>query len=174
MEHEIIDLLDEQGNKIGTIDKAIAHKKGLWHRSVHVWIINDKGQILLQKRCSDKNFFPNFWDCSFAGHIDAGEDSATAALREGKEELGIDLTKDQLQFLFTIKEELVWQDIKSNEFVDVYLLKSNITEKSLSFQAEEVETAKFFDIKEFYKNISNADIFPHYQEYELLKPFILK
>ena len=48
MEHEMIDLLDESGQKIGVIDKAVAHKEGQWHRSVHVWIVNDNNQILLQ------------------------------------------------------------------------------------------------------------------------------
>lgn len=72
---ELIDLLDENGNMIGTIDKAIAHRDGLWHKSVHIWMVNDKNEILLQHRCAEKNFFPNFWDCSFAGHVGAGEES---------------------------------------------------------------------------------------------------
>ena len=173
MEHELIDLLNEKGKRIGTIDKAIAHRDGLWHRSVHVWIVNSKGEMLFQKRCADKNFFPNFWDCSFSGHIAAGESSAMAAVREGKEEIGLDVRDKELQFLFTFKEELIWDNINSKEFVDVYLIKKDIEEKDLCYQKEEVAEAKFFDIGWMYKNIKNPEFFPHYEEYEMLKEYLL-
>jgi len=173
MQNEIIDLLDEKGKTIGTIDKAIAHNDGLWHRSTHVWIVNSKGEMLFQKRCADKSFYPNFWDCSASGHIGAGEDSKTAALREGFEEIGVDFKEDELRFLFTFKEKLVWKDIRSNEFVDVYLVKKDINEADLSYQKEEVSGSKFFNIKWFYENLKNPEFFPHYEEYEMLKEYIL-
>ena len=98
MKNEIIDQYNYIGEKIGTVDKEIAHQKGLWHKSVHVWILNDKNEILLQYRCADKKLYPNTWDVSFAGHISAGESSIDAVIREGKEELGIkvDLNKPEL------------------------------------------------------------------------------
>lgn len=172
MEHELIEHLDESGRVIGTVDKAVAHRDGLWHRSVHVWIINGKGGMLFQKRCPEKSFFPNFWDCSFAGHVGAGEDSIVAALREGKEEIGLDIKENELEFLFTVKEKLVWKDIESNEFVDVFLMKKDIAEEDLRYQKEEVSGAKFFDIRQFYENIKSPDIFPHDEEYEKLKKYI--
>ena len=86
---EIIDLLDEKGKVIGEVSKEKAHKSGLFHRVVHVWILNDKNQILVQRRSKAKDFYPNVWDVSFAGHIHAGESSLDAALREGKEELAM-------------------------------------------------------------------------------------
>ena len=62
MEHELIDYYDENGRLLGVIDKAIAHREGLWHKSVHLWIFNSKNQVLLQKRCAQKKFFPCFYD----------------------------------------------------------------------------------------------------------------
>ena len=44
MEHEMIDQYNIRGEKIGVVDKQIAHRDGLWHKSVHVWIINKKGE----------------------------------------------------------------------------------------------------------------------------------
>lgn len=174
MEHELIDWFDENGKYMGEIDKAIAHKKGLWHKSVHVWILNNKNQVLLQKRCSQKKFFPNYWDCSFAGHIGAKEDSLQSALREGKEELGIDLMPKDLQFLFTIKEEFVWKDIVSKEFVDVFICKKEINIEDLKFQEEEVECAKYFDFSEILKENPSEKIFPHKEEYQKLLSIIKK
>ena len=46
MEHELIDYYDENGRLLGVIDKAIAHREGLWHKSVHLWIFNSKNQAI--------------------------------------------------------------------------------------------------------------------------------
>jgi len=171
MEHEIIDWYDEKGERKGVIDKAIAHKEGLWHKSVHVWIINDKNQILMQKRCAKKRFFPNYWDCSFAGHVGQGEDSLVSAIREGQEELGLNLRPKDFKFLFTIKEEFVWKDITSREFVDVYVVEKNIKLDNLKYQQEEVECAKYFEMSEIFKNDRCSNIFPHSYEYKRLNHY---
>ena len=72
---EYVDILDEiTGEKTGeVITKKEAHKTGKWHSAVHIWIISeDKKRVLLQKRCPDKNLFPNMWDISVGGHDPAG------------------------------------------------------------------------------------------------------
>ena len=129
MVRELIDQLDEDGEFLGVVDKDEAHQKGLWHRAVHVWIVNDKKEILLQYRCHQKKFFPDVWDASFAGHVDTGENPINAVIREGKEELGIDVDVSKLSHLFTIKEQQTYNDIISNEFVDVFLLRDKLEEK---------------------------------------------
>jgi len=171
MEHELIDLLNKQGKIIGTVDKAVAHKEGLWHRSVHLWIVNEQNEVLLQKRAKTKKFFPNVYDVSVAGHIGAGEHSLETAIREASEELGLTINKNKLQFLFTIKEEFVYGDVISKEFVDVYLLKENIALKNLTYQIEEVETAQYIKVDKFYNSLKNEQIFLHKEEYQLLKPY---
>jgi len=172
MEHEIIDLLNNDGKIIGKVDKAEAHKKGLWHKSVHLWIFNQAGDVLLQKRCAEKKFFPNFWDVSVAGHIGANESSINTAIREAEEEIGIDILANKLQFAFTFKEQLVWKDIISNEFIDVFVAIKNLDTNQLSFQKEEVEDAKFFKVDTIFGSDLKKDIFPHYEEYKLLKKFL--
>ena len=104
MEYEMIDEYNHIGEKIGVIDKAIAHKKGTWHKAIHVWVINNKNEILLQYRCAEKKLYPNTWDCSFAGHIGTGESSTQAVLREGKEELGIDVNLENREYVLSIRE----------------------------------------------------------------------
>lgn len=172
MEHELIDLLDDNGKVVGTVDKAIAHRDGLWHRSVHVWIINDNSEILLQHRCSEKSFFPNVWDCSFAGHIGAGEGSLETAVREGKEEIGLDIDASELDFVYTNKEKLVYGKTVSNEFVDIYLLKKNIDLSKQALQKEEVDGLKWIKLQQFFEMIEEGDesLLPHDKnEYFALK-----
>ena len=86
---EFVDILNEiTGEVTGeTISKKEAHKTGVWHGSVHIWIISeDKKRILLQRRCPDKNLFPNMWDISVGGHVSSGEEPLISAKRELSEE----------------------------------------------------------------------------------------
>ncbi len=53
---EYIDIFDENNNPIGEIkEKTKAHDDGNFHRTAHIWIINDKNELLLQKRSAKKN-----------------------------------------------------------------------------------------------------------------------
>ncbi len=88
---EYIDIFDENNNPTGQIkEKGKAHEEGDFHRTAHVWIINDKNELLLQKRSANKKSHPNCWDISGAGHIKAGESVIDGAIRELKEELGVE------------------------------------------------------------------------------------
>ena len=174
MKHEIIDEYNNIGEKIGTVDKEIAHEKGLWHKSVHVWIVNDKNEILLQYRCADKKLYPNTWDVSFAGHISAGESSAEAVIREGKEELGIEVNLDKLNYVFTNREEIKYKEIDSKEFVDIFILKQDIKLDKIEFQKEEVSDAKYVSIDEFFKLAKENKIMPHEIEYMVLEKILKK
>ena len=118
---ELIDVLDENGNKTGEVEtKEEIYKRGLWHRSVHIWIENDKQELLVQKRNPLKNTFPNLWAISSAGHVIAGETSIESGLRELKEELDVDAKKEDLEFLFTIKRVQPYKDSYIRVFDDVY------------------------------------------------------
>lgn len=174
MKHEIIDQYNYMGEKIGTVDKEIAHEKGLWHKSVHVWVVNDKNEILLQYRCADKSLYPNTWNVSFAGHISAGENSIEALIREGKEELGIDVDLDKLNYIFTNREEIKYAQINSKEFVDIYILKQNVELDKIAFQAEEVSDAKYVPIGELFELVKQNKIMPHEIEYMVLEKIIKK
>lgn len=168
MQHEMIDEYNIRGEKIGKVDKAIAHRDGLWHKSIHVWIIND-GKILLQYRCSDKSLYPDTWDVSFAGHIGAGETSIEAVLREGKEELGIHVDLDKLEFLMTNKEIILYKKIDSREFVDIYILRQDVKIEDMVYQEEEVGGAKYVTYDEFFSLAENDLLCPHEIEYDILK-----
>ena len=81
---EYFDIVDEQGNPTGqTVERKQAHRNNILHRTAHVWIVRRRGnsiQILLQKRCMEKDSFPGCYDISSAGHIPAGVDYIPSAL----------------------------------------------------------------------------------------------
>lgn len=101
---EYIDIFDENNNSIGVVkEKQKAHEDGNFYRTAHIWIINDKDELLLQKRSASKKSHPNCWDISGAGHIKAGENAIAGALRELKEKLGVETKEEDLQQIVTIK-----------------------------------------------------------------------
>ena len=151
---ELIQIVDENGNFTGQIiDKEEAHDKNLLHNEVAVFIINDKKQVLLQKRSANKRFNPNKWALC-TGHVDAYESLEDAILREIKEEVGLDILKDDLH-QFGEREFTI---IDSNSHITYfYYIKSNLNEKDFIIQKEELSEVKWFDIDDVIDMIKKND-----------------
>ena len=171
---ELIDIFDKNQVFLKKELKSVAHSLGLWHKAVHCYLINDKNEIVIQKRSANKDLYPSFWDISFAGHVGAGEDTRISAIRECKEELGITLHENEIKYLFTICESLHFNKINNNEFVDVFLCKKNF-EKIIK-QDEEVDEIKLIKITEFIDMIEKKEpsLIPHYDEYKKIVPVLKK
>ena len=100
---EYIDIVTQTGRSTGKVAlKSEAHKNGWWHNTIHVWLYTKNGEILLQQRSHKKTIFPLLWDVSAAGHIDAGESFVDAAIRETKEELGLELKPEELKKIIIV------------------------------------------------------------------------
>lgn len=165
--------MDEQGNKTGEKrTRKDAHRLGLWHRTVHCWIINKEGQLLIQKRAPNKDSHPDKWDISSAGHITAGKDSIITAIEEAQEELGVKLDTSDFELLFTYKNQSVQNNgtFINNEFSDVYLARIDLDLDKLKLQEEEVSKVKLINLEELEKTIreKHPDFVPHDQEYRRL------
>ncbi len=172
---EIIDVLDKYGQLTGeTTPKSIAHRDGIWHRTVHIWIQNHDGDILLQRRAYVKPSHPGYWDISAAGHISAGEDARTSGVRELNEELGISVSPDELKQLFVHRSETRPRpDWINNEFNYVFLLRWKGNPDDLQLQEEEVAEVRWLSLSEFKILIKSTDpknlIVPHEYFPELLE-----
>ena len=170
---EYIDILNTDGEKTGESQSyEEIHKKGYIHRTVHVWLINSKKQLLLQKRSTSKRAHPGMWDVSVGGHISAGQTSLEAAKRETKEELGIDLPYEAFDKLFTIRQPKIQHkiDFIDEEFNDVYLVNSDNEITNFSLQKSEVDEVRWIGLDEFKKWVmgNGEPLVPHPEEYRLL------
>lgn len=146
---ELLDIYDDTGRKNGEkLSKTEIHSKGLLHRAVCVWIMNSGNEILLQTR-GDHGMFPGRLDMSFAGHVHSGEYSVEAAIREGYEELGITITKDNLKYLYTCRSLSRDSGCVDNEIDDVYLYKEDIPLDSIRFLDGEVKSVSYMPLREF-------------------------
>ncbi len=150
---EYLDIVDENGNPTGeVVDRVQAHKEGIRHRTSHVWIVrkhSDKVQILLQKRCATKDSFPGCYDISSAGHIPAGVDYVPSAVRELKEELGLDIEPSELIDCglhdLSARAAFHGADFVDNQISKVFLLWKDVETDTLQIQKEELESVKWMD-----------------------------
>lgn len=163
---EYFDIVDENGNPTGEIiERKEAHRKGILHRTAHVWIArrrNDRVELLLQKRCQDKDSFPGCYDISSAGHIPAGADYIESALRELKEELGIDATGDMLQecgfHRMHFDDVFHGEEFIDNQLAKVYLMWLDKEAGAFKVQAEEIDSVMWIDFEECKKAVENDSI----------------
>jgi len=91
MSEEIFDIVNERDEVVGQNTRREVHARGLWHRAVHVLVFNARGEVLLQKRSMRKDIAAGKWDSSSSGHLDSGEDYDACAVREVREEIGLEL-----------------------------------------------------------------------------------
>lgn len=166
---EWIDILDQWGQPTGkTCLKAEAHKRGLWHPCVHIWIYNAQKEVLLQQRVETKEAFPGYWDVSVAGHIETGEDSRIAGLRELSEELGVDVKPDQLEKIGSFSSEFVHNhNFIDREFHDVYLFKMQKKNFKFKLQREEVSAVTWIRVQAlaFSHDIKEIQMVPYPKSY---------
>jgi isopentenyldiphosphate isomerase len=153
---EYFDVLTEKGEYTDRVEsREECHNKGFWHKAVAVFIINSKNQILLQKRSSNKKLWPNLWDISAGGHVLAGEFGFQAIIREIKEEIGIDINKNDILFIGAATSENIKKDIINKHFNEYYIVNKDIEIADLKLQKEEVSDAEWFEKEDIIKRIEN-------------------
>jgi len=102
MKEENVVLVDRNDNPIGTMPKMEAHKKALLHRAFSIFILNKKGQLMLQRRALNKYHSPGLWTNTCCSHPREGESNIEAGKRRLKEEMGF-ITSLEPMFSFVYK-----------------------------------------------------------------------
>ncbi len=136
MSEEIFDVVNERDEVIGQAPRREVHAKGLWHRAVHVLVFNSRGEVFLQKRSMKKDTARGKWDSSSSGHLDTGEDYDDCAVRELREEIGLNVNQPPARvFKIDACRETGW------EFCWIYRCKS---EGPFVLHPDEIEAGEWF------------------------------
>jgi len=173
---EILDVVDEDGNPTGQmIERAEAHKKGIRHRTAHVWLLRKSEaavELLMQKRSDRKDSNPGCYDVSSAGHIPAGVDFVSSAIREMQEELGLDITSEELIECGnrSILNESVFygKPFIDNQYSRVYAVWRDVEPDKLQLQSSEVSAAVWISYEKCLESVEN-NLFPNCISLEELK-----
>ncbi|WP_279401419.1 NUDIX hydrolase [Piscibacillus salipiscarius] len=152
---EIWDIYDQQRNKTERqMRRGDAFGLEDYHLVVHVCLFNDKGEMLIQQRQTNRDHWPSMWDLTVGGSAIAGEDPQQAAEREVKEELGyeIDLTNQRPSLTINF----------DHGFDDIFIVKTNVDICSLPIPTEEVQEVKWASKDTILTKIEEGSFLPYY------------
>ena len=151
---ERFDILDCNGRSTGrTMNKGEVLIDGEYYLGIHAYLMNSRGEFLLQRRALDKDFLPGSWEIHM-GHAMAGETSGQSALRELYEELGLTFDIDDLRFVGRI----LWAE--GHHMIDMYFVRCDAELSSLQLQPEEVIDVKWVSGDDMFRLIDSMDYRP--------------
>ncbi|EIK0269991.1 TPA: NUDIX domain-containing protein [Staphylococcus pseudintermedius] len=122
---EILNIYFKNKQYKGTMNRADVHKYSEWHETFQC-IFTTKEYILLQERSALLSDYPGLLDVTVGGHIQSDENISDGT-REIKEEMGLNIDFNRLEFLCTIPESINDKFI-DNEFINIYTLELEDTE----------------------------------------------
>jgi isopentenyl-diphosphate Delta-isomerase len=120
---EFVVLVDENDNELGVMEKMEAHQKGVLHRAFSVFIFNDAGKMLLQRRALSKYHSAGLWTNACCSHPRPNETTLDAANRRLMEEMGMQ-TQLELKTSFIYKTQFD-NDLTEHELDYIFIGRSN-------------------------------------------------
>ena len=155
MSAEIWDLYDAQGRKTDkTMVRGEDVPQGLYHICVHIWPVNSRGELLIQRRAMTVQWKPGMWAVT-GGSAITGEDAMTAARRELREELGVQ--PETLYRMACLR--------RTNSFCSVYLFKTDCTESEFVLQKEEVGAVRWCSMERLSQMIAEGTFYNYGDTY---------
>jgi len=148
---EFWEILEENGNPTGLLhERGKPLKKGEYHLTVSVWIENSDGKYLISKRSVNKQY-PSLWECT-GGNVIAGDDSLRTALKETKEELGIDLNAKNGQMIRYHSRRCICNHCLN----DIWLFRQNYDISAITLAPDETCEAMWATREEIDNMIKNG------------------
>jgi isopentenyl-diphosphate delta-isomerase len=150
MPEEQVILVDEQDNDIGQEGKMRAHENGgVLHRAFSVFIFNENGKMLLQKRGKSKYHFGGLWTNTCCSHPRPGETVEQAAHRKLKQEMGFDT---ELKEIFTFIYKAAFENgLTEHELDHVFVGKYD---GKPDVNPEEADDHAWVDIRQLQSDVA--------------------
>ena len=138
MTEEIFDVVDQDDRILNQAPRSEVHARKWLHRAVHIFVFNTRGELLIHQRSAAKDECPLLFTSSASGHLHAGEDYETAAVRELDEELSL---RSPLEFL----TKLPAGPQTSYEHSALY---RTVTDAPPTFLAEEILAGAYYPLEQ--------------------------
>lgn len=145
---EYVVLVDEIDNEIGQMEKIEAHEKALLHRAFSIFVFNDAGQMMLQRRALSKYHSPGLWTNTCCSHPRPGEDLQSATSRRIVEEMGFSCEmKEVFHFIYKAPFD---HGLTEHELDHVFTAKYN---GDPVINPDEVEEWKWMEVDELLQDV---------------------
>ena len=145
---ELWDLYDKDRKPLNRMHvRGEAFAEGEYYVSCEIWVRNSKGEFLITKRHPDKKA-GNLWEFAGGGTL-AGETTTQSAVRELKEETGIQSQESELQLFATYQHK--------NYFLDLFLLNKDVEISDIVLQPGETIDAKWASEETILQMIDNEE-----------------
>lgn len=146
VKNDFVILVDELDNETGVMEKMEAHRKAVLHRAISVFIVNSKGEWLLQRRAFNKYHSNGLWTNTCCSHPFPGESNSQAAHRRLKEEMGLNAElREVFEFIYF---ENLDNELTEHELDHIFV---GITDSKPVINTNEVVDWKYMD----YNNLIN-------------------
>ncbi|HEY0982867.1 NUDIX hydrolase [Schlesneria sp.] len=153
MSEELFDVVDQEDRVLFQSPRSVVHANHWLHRAVHIFVFNSRGELLIHRRSATKDEAPLKYTSSASGHLSAGEDYATAAVRELEEELGL---KADVEYLG------IFPAMGASTSYEHSGLYRAVTDETPTFDPEEILSGEFRPIGEIQSMIErDPDDFTH-------------
>lgn len=153
------EILDEAGHKTGqTLDKKAVHDQQLWHEVVNIWIVNSRGEILMQLRSPKVELSPGVWDVTVGTHLRPGEDPAMAVQRALKSEFDLETTPDQYKHLFNIQSANPGPNNTRHKVLGhVFLMQHDVDIRALKVDPDKITRLAWVPLNKLMTEVGSAD-----------------
>ena len=149
---DLLILVDESDKALGFKSKSECHEgNGTLHRAFSVFIFNPLGQLLIQKRSSNKELWDLHWSNSCCSHPKKNEQMELAVKRRLKEELGIECP---VHYLYKFTYHAKYKNLGSeHELCHVYV---GLFDGEIKANPEEIDDWKFIKPDDLQERIRNS------------------
>lgn len=160
----LLKVLDENG-KFTSVEatKKEVHEKHLWHQEVAIFIINEEGKILLQKRSDNVHYNNRKWGM-IANHVGVNQTLVDAIIQKAKEEIGYEINPNDIRYLTMLKRN----EEREQRFTYFYYLKTKIRDDDIhlnTYLATDKKWFDFYELQELMLTNNEEVVFKNTPEY---------
>lgn len=154
--NERLPLVDADGSVVGSATRGECHGGSmLLHPVVHLHVFDSEGRLYLQHRPAWKDIQPDKWDTAVGGHVDWGEDVASALRREAREELGL------CDFDSRFLDSYVFESSRERELVNSF---STVVAVDAVHPSDELDGGRFWSREEIAAALGKGVFTPNFEQ----------
>jgi isopentenyldiphosphate isomerase len=158
------EVLDDHGHKTGEIlGRSAVHQRELWHEVANVWIINSRGELLMQLRAPEVELSPNVWDVTVGTHLRPGEDPLAAASRALQDEFNLTTSSDEFKHLFNSQSPNPMPNGRTHKVLGhVFLLQKDVDINNLTLNPARITRLAWVPLNKLMMEIGSAETRKNY------------